>query len=250
MEEFQFDLGGRAEAVKKMVRDPALVGIVTECQKQNAQLLTEFDKMRSRLRNDGLDSKIESFEDLKRFDEKAAAALVELAMKTEPMKLPGRNFGFFGITSVGKSSIINKLLGRDVAAVGAAETTTQIANYPGNNFNLYDIPGRNDETNYFTMEYIAFWKGLTNRLIVIRATLKEMSKVLSLLDAINLPYDIAVNQFDSVPSGERDMFQANIRKEIQTLRLKGVRNVWFVSAKDPEQFPDWKAMKNSIAAVN
>jgi len=129
-----------------------------------------------------------------------------------------------------------------VAEVGAGETTTKVAPYEGTNYTLHDIPGRNDQMSYFSMEYISFWKGLTGRLVVITATLKEMTKVLSLLDAINLPYDIVVNKFDNVPSDEREKFKENIRKEVQTLGLKGVKEIWFVSAKNLDQFDDWLKM--------
>jgi len=235
-----------AEPRKEVVQNPALVGILTEYQKKNDELLAQFNVISQNIKSQGLESKIETFADLERFDEASAAALVELAKRTAPITLNGRNFGFFGITSTGKSTIINKLIGRDVAEVGAGETTTHIEKYEGRNFKLFDIPGRNDEMNYFTMEYIGFWKGLTNRLFVITATLKEMTKVLGLLDAINLPYDIVVNKFDFVPSQERDTLKEKIRKEVQTLRLKGVRHIWFVSAKYPEQFPDWNDMANSM----
>lgn len=240
----------RPESATKVVQDPALIKLLSEYQKQNAQLLAEFDKISRKIQNEELASKIESFDDLKRFDEKCASALIQLAQKTEPIKLEGRSFGFFGVTSSGKSTIINSLLGQKVTEVGAGETTTKIAKYPGENFELYDIPGRNDEMSYFSMEYIGFWKGLTNRVIVITATFKEMSKVLSVLDAINLSYDIVVNKCDNVPSQEWDQFKNKIKNEAQSLGLKGVKHIWFVSANSPEEFPDWSDLKNCITASN
>lgn len=240
----------KTESVIKLVQDQALIALLSEYQQQNALLLAEFDKISHKIHNEGLASKIESFDDLKRFDEKSASAFKELAQKTDPIKLEGRSFGFFGVTSTGKSTIINSLLGQKIAEVGAGETTTKIVKYPGENFELYDIPGRNDEMSYFSMEYVAFWKGLTNRLIVITATFKEMTKVLSVLDAVNLSYDIVVNKCDNVPSQEWDQFKNKIKNEAQTLGLKGVKHIWFVSANSPEEFPDWSDLKNSITATN
>ncbi len=68
------------------------------------------------------------------------------------------------------------------------------------------------------MEYISFWKGLTTgRLVLIRNTIKEMTKVFHLLDVINLRYDIIVNKFDSVDFEERESFKEQIHDEIKLI---------------------------------
>jgi len=185
------------------------------------------------------DEKIESFEDLEKFDKKSAEALIKLALQTEPLDMQGKNFGFFGITSTGKSTIINRLIGENVADVGACETTKEIQPYNGQGYRLYDIPGRNDDLSYFSMKYIAFWKALTSRFIVITVTIKEMTTVFRLLDAINLRYDIIVNKFDLVKVEEREKFKHQIKQQIIDCKLRGVNHVWFVSAEDTNQFPDW-----------
>jgi len=164
--------------------------------------------------------------------------------------LQGRNFGFFGLTSTGKSTIINTLIGEHVAAVGAGETTTTIQLYEGQGYGLYDIPGRNDDISYFSMEYISFWKGLTGRLVVITATVKEMTKVFRLLDAIDLKYDIVVNKFDTVPLEEREKFKAKIQDEVTLNNLKGANHIWYVSAENPKQFSDWISMIDYLTPTN
>ncbi|CAF4527495.1 unnamed protein product [Rotaria sp. Silwood2] len=155
-----------------------------------------------------------------------------MAAATQPMPMTGANFAFFGITSSGKSTMLNQFLGKQVAATGAGDTTTQVQRYDGNGFSLYDIPGKNDEVSYFTMEYVAFWKGLTARLVLITATVKEMTSVCRVLDAINLTYDIVVSKFDQHQEDERDQLKAQIHAEIKQLELKGVENVWFLRPPD------------------
>ena len=137
--------------------------------------------------------RITSYEDLQKVDQRAAESLVKLASRTEPYRLGERSFGFFGLTSTGKSTLINRLIGFDTAETGAGETTMEIQPYDGQGYRLFDIPGRNDDQSYFTMEYIALRKGLTGRLVLITPTVKEMTKVFRLLDALNLRYDIVVN---------------------------------------------------------
>ncbi len=188
------------------------------------------------------DEQIDSFEDLEKFDKKSAEALIKLALQTEPLQMKGKNFGFFGLTSTGKSTIINKLIGEDVADVGAYETTKDIQPYNGQGYRLYDIPGRNDDLSYFNMKYIAFWKALTSRIVVITVTIKEMTTVFRLLDAINLRYDIIVNKFDLVKEEEREKFKHQIKQQIIDCKLKGVNRIWFISAENPNQFPDWNNM--------
>jgi len=235
-------LGHTHEVVREYVQDPAILKQLKEYQQQNANLLQQFDKLRQDMANQN----IESFEDLQRYDQKGADALVKLATETKSLQMQGRNIGFFGLTSTGKSTMINKLINKEVAETGAGETTTKIEPYDGQGYRLYDIPGRNDDMTYFSMEYVAFWKGLTARVVLLTTSVKEMTKVFRLLDAINLKYDIVVNKFDLVKSEERDAFKAQIKQEITQCGLKGANHIWFVSSQNPGQFPDWMTMVNYL----
>jgi len=87
--------GCKREVIREYVQDPQLVKQLEEMHKTNAQLVAQFGEIVKKIHDQGLETKIESFEDLKRFDEKSASALVELAKKTEALQMKGRNFGFF-----------------------------------------------------------------------------------------------------------------------------------------------------------
>ncbi|CAF3943419.1 unnamed protein product [Rotaria sp. Silwood1] len=186
--------------------------------------------------------KIDSFKALTKHDKKAAKLLIELARLTEAVTLEGINIGTFGLTSTGKSTLLNSLLGEKKTETGAGETTSQVTAYSSKQFTLWDAPGRNDETVYMTMEYISFFKGLTRRLILIQSSIKENSSMMKLLDEIDLSYDIVMNKFDLVDEDERQKLQNQIQREIETLELKRVNKVFFVSAKHPTMFPDWDVM--------
>ena len=189
---------------------------------------------------------IEIEDDLDKHRERTIEEYYALAEKVPTLILTGRNIGFLGITSTGKSSMINTLLGAKVAAVGTGETTKEIAPYDGLDYRMYDFPGKNDDVSSFDKYYISLLKGLTYRMVLIGATVKEMGKLLRLLDALNLTYDIVVNKFDSVEVEEREPFLNQIRGEIVEAQFKGVRNVWCVSAQHPQQFPDWLQMVNYL----
>ncbi|CAF4170038.1 unnamed protein product [Rotaria sp. Silwood2] len=230
----------------RYVTDPALLNELQAYRKQNEDLMNKYAELVQKIQ----DQDIDSFEDLEKYDAKAAESLIKLAQGTVPIKMEGRNFGFFGATSTGKSTMINKLLNKNVAATGAGETTKEITKYDCADYFLYDVPGKNDDISYFSMQYISFWKGLTGRLVLIRSTLKEMTKVFRLLDAIGLHYDVVVNRFDEVAMEERDAFKQQINNEVTECKLKGVDHIWFLSARNPPQFPDWIEMVDYLTKAS
>ncbi|CAF3886457.1 unnamed protein product [Adineta steineri] len=183
-----------------------------------------------------------SFEDIAEKDKQAKEAIIKLAKEAEPFEMEGNNIALFGITSCGKSTMINVLYGKEVAETGKGETTLRIQSYQATDFVLWDIPGKNDEVSYMSMQYISFFKGLTHRIILVTNTLKENSSMMKLLDAIGLDYDIVVNKMDECDDKEQPKFRKGIQKEVQTLGLKGVGRIFYVSAKNPLQFPDWADM--------
>ena len=100
--------------------------------------------------------------------------------------------------------MINRLIGFDFAEAGAEETIKEIQRDEDQVYRLLVIPDRNDDLSYLSMEYIAFWKGLTWPWVLITATLKEMSQVFRLLDPLQLSDNIVVDKFDLVPFEERE----------------------------------------------
>ncbi|CAF5107694.1 unnamed protein product [Rotaria sp. Silwood1] len=213
-------------------------------REQHAELIQRFDTLSEQLKRE----KINSFEDLEQQDKVAKKVLVNLAQATKPAKMEGINIGFFGLTSTGKSTMLNALLDQKVADTGVGETTTKITPYNGTKYTLWDVPGRNDEVSYFSMEYISFFKGLSRRLILIQASVKDISSMMKLLDEIGLRYDIVFNKFDKVEPDEQESIKKQINKEIKDIGLKGVEHIYFVSAKNPKMFDDWLTMVNSLTS--
>ncbi|CAF0832065.1 unnamed protein product [Rotaria sordida] len=100
-------------------------------------------------------------------DKNAKEALIKLAQQAKPIEMKGNNIAFFGLTSTGESTMLDSLLGEKKAATDVGETTLEVTPYSGRNFVLWDIPSRNDEVSYMSMQYISFFKGLTRRLIFL-----------------------------------------------------------------------------------
>jgi predicted GTPase len=177
-----------------------------------------------------------SFDDLSKHEKRRKRNLAKLARRTKTIKREGKNIGMFGMTSTGKSTMVNSLLGKKVADTGVGETTKEITPYQGKGYTVWDAPGRNDELTYSNKKYISFIKGLTRRLILIQCTIKENLDLMHLLD------DIVVNKFDDVDEDERRKFQHQIQREISSFGLKRKKNVFFLSAQYPQMFPDWLQM--------
>jgi small GTP-binding protein len=215
---------------------------LTKYREEHSQLISRFDELTQQLKK----KKIKTFEDLAEQDQQAKRALVQLAQTTEPVKMQGSNVGFFGLTSTGKSTMLNALLGQKVAETGVGETTTKITPYKGTRFTLWDVPGRNDEVSYLSMKYISFFKGLSRRLILIQATVRENSSMIKLLDEVGLRYDIVFNKFDKVEEDEQNEIKKQIRSEVEKLGLRGVNKIYFVSAKNPQMFDDWLLMVDNL----
>jgi small GTP-binding protein len=222
--------------------DAALRAEVVQYSEEHSQLYASFQKLSEELKR----KKIDSFEALAEYDKEAMKVLIELARLTQPMPLEGSNVGLFGLTSTGKSTMLNALLGQKVAETGAGETTTKITPYKGRKFTLWDVPGRNDEVSYLSMEYISFFKGLSRRLILIQATVRENSSMIKLLDEVGLRYDIVFNKFDKVEEDEQNEIKKQIRSEVEKLGLRGVNKIYFVSAKNPQMFDDWLLMVDNL----
>ena len=239
-------IGGSKQVVHtQIVQDPALVEQLRQYQEQNQQTMIQYRALVEEMER----KKLTTMDQLAAHDREKFEALVSLAQKTEPIQMHGNNFAFFGLTSSGKSTMINSIVGADVAETGAGETTLKPSCYSGTGFVVWDMPGKNDDLSYFSMEYIGFWKGLSRRLIVITSTVKEMSHVCRILDKLALDYDIVANKFDAIESEqERTKFKKQIYDEIKQLQLKYVRSdrVFFLSAKRPNRFPDWLDMVNYL----
>ena len=224
----------------------ALEAQVNEYRQEHNEILERYEKLAAEMKR----KKIESFEELAEHDKESMKVFIELARLTPPMPLQGNNIGLFGSTSTGKSTMLNAILGQRLAETGVGETTTEIKAYPGNGFTLWDVPGRNDEVSYLSMEYISFFKGLTRRLILITATVKENSSMMKLLDELDLGYDIVFNKFDKVDPEEQPQVEKQIQIEITQVNLRKVDNLFFVSAKNPKMFQDWQRMIDHLTNVS
>jgi ribosome biogenesis GTPase A len=130
---------------------------VAEAREKNYRLQQNCDKVREDMKH----MEIGSYGDLGRHEGRAAQAGADLAKRTKRVSMPRLSFGFFGITSTGKSTMINTLVGSEVAETGEGETTMKVQRYDAPGLSLWDMPGCNDDTSYFQEHHMAISKSLT-----------------------------------------------------------------------------------------
>ena len=221
-----------------------MISELEEYRQKNADLIQELQRVTSTMQS----KEIKCFSELAVTDKNLAAEYVGMAKKVPPMIMRDDvNIGLFGIISSGKSTMLNSLLGKKVAATGAGGTTKSLANYSGSGFTLWDVPGGNDGIYYMSATYTAFWKSLTKLLILITATIQEMMFVFKLLDALDLKYVIVVNKIDTInDEGELETFKSKINEEIYNQALIGVEKVFFVSGRYPSEQGDWQYLVRHV----
>ena len=131
-----------------------------------------------------------------------------------------------------------------MAETGEAETTIEPASYLSNmgaGFTLWDMPGKNDDLSYFSLQYFGFWKGLTHRVIIIQHDLKEMTTVLQLMEAITLSYTVVVNRrtLEDDSCEKKRLFVDQLQRELKELNPQHAnKRVYCIHAKKTERYED------------
>lgn len=94
-----------------------------------------------------------------------------------------------GQSGVGKSTIINSYVGKDVAEVGKVETTQNITIVEGNaEYDFYDVPGSHDDrADFYHLDKLQKLKTLHVILVVYENRIQLVLNILRLLTALNIP---------------------------------------------------------------
>ena len=229
-----------------------LIGLISGVSKRQTEelrgQLAEQQRMVDMLLEDAHKSKITSLSSLSEHDQKTFDEVIQLCKEQPAYRLLGRNAAVFGVVSTGKSSLINALLGREVAETGIGETTLEFKSYQGIGLTYWDCPGKHDQLTYLTADYISLIKGLTIRIIVVDITLKHMTGFISMLQRLNLPFIVVLNKWDAIAKAseaKRTKFEATIAEEIAQY-CPGVP-IFRVAAEQPGHF-QWDDLVQHITS--
>jgi len=151
------------------------------------------------------------------------------------MKIPGvvahrvsgyedkRNIAFLGNVDVGKSTLLNTLIGNNVAVTGRGETTTEITPYPvGKNTNsvFWDFPGRTDDVNYANYRTLSFMKGMSKIVLLERTCVSNCTRIIRVLTALHLPFVFVASQDDQFTDEERKRQTSKDHASLQQLGVE------------------------------
>lgn len=161
--------------------------------------------------------------------------------------LEGKHYGFFGNTGVGKSSLVNAIYGADVAKVEYNQTTLDATPFriPNSKKTIWDLLGQTDEISYLNATYVGLLKSMSLIGICVTRTCHEISRIIELLEYLNLPYCIIVNKMDIIEKDCEEMgsdfdqefqiFKTKFETEIEKIKFHP-NSIFYISSKSKDQF--------------
>ena len=212
-------------------------------EKYMAEIQDKVKEMQ-KLEKDFEDINVNNLDELEEKEQIRFNKIKELCEKLPPVPLQGWNIGYFGNTSVGKSTLLNNTIGEKVCETGVGQTTLKLQPYrmANSDITIWDIPGKNDKISYLDATYIGIVKSMKFIGIVVTSTVYESSKIIELLKYLNLKYHIIVNKIDHIDEEELPAFKAGISKEINN--DPDCLGVYYISAK--HRSGDWATLINTL----
>ena len=102
-----------------------------------------------------------------------------------------------GPSGVGKSSLINALVGKEVTPVGIVETTMDVTKcYESAKTEFWDVPGQNEERSYANLRTIMAMKEMHLIIIVYTTRVDHVVKTERMVKACKVPYVVVRNKID------------------------------------------------------
>ena len=165
-------------------------------------------------------------------------------------KTPTTTIGFIGLTGSGKSTLINTLLGEQLAPVSYCSTTQQTTSFLyQSKIALYDTKGLEDGTEYLNNEKLIWLQSLNERILVINYSLREVISMVNLLNTLSLTFCVIVNKCDRLPIVNLPKFRDGIESEIKELTKKSVPLFFLSKYEMLDHFKDdWIQFKTFLNA--